>query len=43
MMTADSLRLTAYSPDEDEMRIAKDLPRARTAHERAALQCQMVR
>jgi hypothetical protein len=29
-MTADSLRLTAYGPDEDEneMRIVEDLPKA---------------
>ena len=30
MMTADSLQLTAYGPDEDEMRIAKDLLKVRT-------------
>ena len=29
MMTADSLRLTAYGPDEDEMRIVEDLPKAK--------------
>jgi hypothetical protein len=32
MMTADSLRLTAYGPDEDEKRIIEDLPRAKTPH-----------
>jgi hypothetical protein len=37
MMTADSLQLTAYGPDGNEMRIAKDLPTARTAPERATL------
>ena len=31
MMTADSLRPTAYGPDGIEMRIAKDLPKAKTA------------
>jgi hypothetical protein len=25
MMTADSLQLTAYGPDDDQMRIVKDL------------------
>jgi hypothetical protein len=29
-MTADSLRLTAYGPDEDEIRIVVDLPKAKT-------------
>ena len=33
MRAADSLRPTAYSQDENEMRIAKDLPRAKTPHE----------
>ena len=32
MMTADSLQLTAYGPDGNEMRIAKDLPKAKTPH-----------
>ena len=30
MMTADCLRLTAYGPDGNEMRIVKDLPKAKT-------------
>jgi len=29
LVTADGLRLTAYGPDEDEMRIAEDLPKAK--------------
>ena len=29
-MTADGLRLTAYGPDGNEMRIVKDLPKAKT-------------
>ena len=32
MMTADSLRLTAHGPDGNEMRIEKDLPKAKTPH-----------
>ena len=28
-MTADSLQLAASGPDEDEIRIVKDLPRAK--------------
>jgi hypothetical protein len=27
MMTADGLRLAAYGPDENEMRIVEDLPK----------------
>jgi hypothetical protein len=34
-MTADSLQLTAHGPDEDEMRIVEDLPKAKTPHELA--------
>jgi len=30
MMTADSLQLTAYGPDGNEMRIAKDVLKAKT-------------
>jgi len=30
IVTADSLQLTAHGPDEDEMRIAKDLLKVRT-------------
>jgi len=30
MMTADGLQLTAYGPDEDEIRIVEDLPKAKT-------------
>ena len=37
MMTADGLRLTAYGPDGNEMRIMKDLPKAKTPHERESL------
>jgi hypothetical protein len=33
MMTADSLRLTAHGPDEDEVRIVEELPKAKTPHE----------
>jgi hypothetical protein len=33
MMTADSLRLTAYGPDGSEMRIVKDLPKAKPPHQ----------
>jgi hypothetical protein len=33
MRAADSLRPTAYSQDENEMRIAKDLPKDKTPHE----------
>jgi hypothetical protein len=29
-MTADGLRPTAYGPDQDEIRIVEDLPRAKT-------------
>jgi hypothetical protein len=32
LMTANSLRLTAYGPDEDEIRIVTDLPKAKTPH-----------
>ena len=28
-MTADSMQLAAYGPDGNEMRIAKDLPKAK--------------
>ncbi len=31
-MTADGLRLTACGPDEDEIRIVEDLPKAKTPH-----------
>ncbi len=41
LTTADGLRLTAHGPDEDEMRIAKDLPKAKTPHESEALQRQI--
>ena len=40
MMTADSLRLAAYGSDEDEMRIARDLPNATPPHEQESLQRQ---
>ncbi len=30
MMTADGLQPTAYGPDEDEIRIVEDLPKAKT-------------
>jgi hypothetical protein len=40
-MTADGLRLAAYGPDEDEMRIPKDLPKAKTPHEQESLQRQI--
>jgi len=39
-MTADSLRLTAYGPDEDKMRIVEDLPKAKP-HEQESLQRQI--
>jgi hypothetical protein len=32
MMTADGLRLTAYGPGEDEIRIVEDLPKAKPPH-----------
>jgi hypothetical protein len=35
LMTADSLQLTAYGPDEDVIRIVEDLPKAKTPHVRA--------
>ena len=41
MMTADSLQLTAYGQNENEMRIVKDLPKAKTPHEAETLQRQM--
>jgi len=31
-MTADGLQLTAYGPDNDEIRIVDDLPKAKTPH-----------
>jgi adenine-specific DNA-methyltransferase len=41
MMTADSLPLTAYGQDENEMRITKNLPKAKTPHEQESLQRQI--
>jgi hypothetical protein len=41
LMTANSLRLTAYGPDEDEIRIVKDLPKAKTPREAEALRRQI--
>ena len=35
LMTANSLRLTAYCLDEDEIRIVKNLPKAKMPHVRA--------
>jgi hypothetical protein len=32
MMTANSLRLTAYGPEEDDIRIVKDLSKTKTPH-----------
>jgi hypothetical protein len=32
LTTADSSRPTAYGPDEDEIRIAKTLPKDKTPH-----------
>jgi hypothetical protein len=32
MMMADSLQLTAYGPDEDDIRNVEDLPKAKTPH-----------
>ena len=32
-MTANSFQLIAFGPDGSEMRIAKDLPKAKTPHE----------
>jgi hypothetical protein len=40
MMTADSLRLAAHGPDEDEIRIVADLPKAKPPHEHESLQRQ---
>jgi hypothetical protein len=42
MMTADSSQLTAYGPDGNEMRIAKDLPKAKTPHEQESYRRQIV-
>jgi hypothetical protein len=41
MMTVDSLQLTAYGPDEDEIRIVANLPKAKTPHELESLQRQI--
>ena len=41
MMAADSLRLAAYGPDGDKMRIHEDLPKAKTPHEQESLQRQI--
>jgi hypothetical protein len=38
MMTADGLQLTACGPDGNEMRIVKDLPKAKTPHEQESTQ-----
>jgi hypothetical protein len=40
-LTAHGLRLTAYGPDKNEMRIVEDLPKARTPHEQESLQRQI--
>jgi hypothetical protein len=41
MVTANSLRPTAYGPDEDEIRILEDLPKAKSPHEQESLQRQI--
>ena len=41
MTTADSLQLAASGPDDYEMRIVKDLPKAKTPHEQESSQRQI--
>jgi hypothetical protein len=38
---AHGLRLTAYGPNEDEMRIVEDLPKAKTPQEQESIQRQI--
>ena len=41
-MTANGLRLTAYGPDEDEIRIVEDSPTSKPPHEQESHQRRIV-